>query len=153
MKRSLVFLGSIATVALFFVFEAVPQAEIKEAPATWQLMALSDGADLYAELCAVCHGTDAKGNGPASSALAAPAPDLTQLAAHNDGEYPAEAVKKSITGETRVTAHGTMSMPMWGRAFHDARPDMKPGARHGYAQMRIYALTAYIESLQVRGDG
>ena len=152
MKRSLVFLASIVAAATFLVFEAVPQAEVKEAPLTWQLMALSDGADLYAELCAVCHGTDAKGDGPATPALAERAPDLTQLAVHNDGVYPAEAVKKSITGETRVTAHGTMSMPMWGRAFQDARPDIKPGARHGYAQMRIYALTAYIESLQVRED-
>ena len=152
MKRLLVFSASIVAVASFLVFEAVPQPEIQEAPVTWQLLALSDGADLYAELCAVCHGTDAKGNGPASPALAAPAPDLTQLAALNDGVYPADEVKKSITGETRVTAHGTMSMPMWGRAFQDARPDLKPGARHGIAQMRIYALTAYIETLQASGD-
>ena len=149
MKRSLVFLGITVAVALFLVFEAVPQAEVKEAPVTWQLMAITDSAELYAELC---HGIDGKGNGPAAAALAAPAPDLTQLAIHNDGVYPAEEVTKSITGETRVTAHGTMSMPMWGRAFQDARPDLKPGARFGYAQMRIYALTAYIESLQAREE-
>ena len=150
MKRILVFVGSIAMVATFIVFEAAPQTEVKEAPATLEQLALSDGGELYIELCAACHGADAKGNGPASPALAAPAPDLTQLARHNGGEFPAAEVQKAITGQAKVAAHGTLEMPIWGRALYDARPDLKPGRRYGLAQLRIQALTAYIESIQVR---
>ena len=150
MKRIFVLMGSIAVVALFVVFEAVPQAEVEEAPVTWEQLALSDGGELFVELCGASHGADGKGNGPASPALAAPAPDVTQLALHNGGQFPEAAVKKAIRGEAKVAAHGSLEMPIWGRALYDARPDLKPGRRYGLAQLRIQALTAYIESIQVR---
>ncbi len=150
MKRTFVIFGIAAAVAFLFVLEAVPQAEVEEAPVTWEQLALSDGGELFVELCGACHGADGKGNGPASSALAAPAPDLTQLALHNGGKFPAVEVKKAIIGQAKVVAHGTLEMPIWGRALYDARPDFKPGHRYGLAQLRVQALTAYIESIQVR---
>ncbi len=148
MKRTFVIFGIATAVAFLFVLEAVPQAEVEEAPVTWEQLALSDGGELFVELCGACHGADGKGNGPASPALAAPAPDVTQLARHNGGTFPEAQVKKAIRGEAKVAAHGSLEMPVWGRALYDARPDLKPGHRHGLAQLRVQALTAYIASIQ-----
>ena len=153
MRRLPTFLVCIAAVALFVVFEAVPEAETKEvqleeAPLSWQQVAQDDGKELYAELCAVCHGADGKGNGPAAPALKTPAPDLTTLALHNGGVFPEAEIKKTVDGRTAVTAHGTSEMPVWGRALFDVRPDRKPGQREGFAQLRIYNLVSYLESIQ-----
>ncbi len=139
----------IVTIAVIATSGIALAQEIREEPITWSQAALQDGKALYAELCAVCHGVDAKGNGPASPALAAPAPDLTQLALANGGDFPTAEVQKTIAGETRVVAHGTLEMPMWGKVFEDARLDRKPGQRWGFARLRILALTEYIQSLQV----
>jgi mono/diheme cytochrome c family protein len=149
MRLRLLILAAIAVIAMIVAVPAASAQEIQAAPMTLQQAALADGQALYAELCAVCHGADAKGGGPAAPALAAPAPDLTQLAMANGGEFPAAKVQKTIAGETRVVAHGTLEMPMWGKAFEDARPDRKSGDRWASAHLRILALTEYIESLQV----
>ncbi len=152
MRRFPMILASIAAIVLFVAVDAAPAQEVQEAPITWEQAAMQDGKQLYMELCAVCHGMDAKGNGPAAKALAKPAPDLTQLAMANGGEFPAMEVQKSIAGQDMVVAHGTVEMPMWGKAFEDVRLDRKPGARWGLARLRILALTEYIESLQVKTE-
>ena len=150
MKRTPIMLVCIAVVCVALTLEATAEkVEIKEAPITWKQAALGDGEALFMEACAVCHGVDAKGNGPAAPALAAPAPDLTTLAMHNGGTYPAKEVERTIAGETRVAAHGSLEMPMWGKVFEDLRPDHKAVQRYGFAKRRIYDLTAYIETLQV----
>ncbi len=149
MRRFSIVLASIAAIALIGGAGAALAQEIREAPITWSQAALADGQVLYAEVCAVCHGTDAKGNGPAAPALAKPVPDLTQLALVNGGTFPTAEVQKTITGQTSVVAHGTLEMPVWGKVFEDVRLDRKPGERWGFARLRILALTEYIESLQV----
>ncbi len=152
MRRSSIILLSIATIAVVATVAAAPPPEIQEAPLTWAQAAQSDGKVLYAEVCAVCHGVDAKGNGPAAPALANPAPDLTQLALGNGGEFPAAEVQKMITGRTQVDAHGTLEMPMWGKVFEDVRLDRKSGQRWAFARLRILALTEYLESIQVETE-
>ncbi len=149
MRRFSIILASIAVIALVVAVEVAPAEEIQKAPITLKQAALQDGHALYAELCAVCHGMDAKGKGPAAPALATPAPDLTQLALGNGGVFPTMEVQKTIAGQDMITAHGTLEMPMWGKVFEDARPDRKPGDRWGSAQLRILALTEYLESIQV----
>jgi len=152
MKRTTIVFVCIAVVALIGYAQAAPAQEVRESPITLQQAALHDGQALYVELCGVCHGEDAKGHGPAAAALSKPAPDLTLLAAGNGGEFPAAEVKKAITGQLPVAAHGTVEMPMWGKVFEDARPDQKPGQRWGSAQLRILALSEYLESIQVEAD-
>ncbi len=152
MRRFSMILASIAAIALVVAVDVAPAQEVQEAPITLEQAALQDGHALYAELCAVCHGMDAKGNGPAAPALAKPATDLTQLALANGGEFPAAEVQDSITGQTSVVAHGTLEMPVWGRAFEDVRMDRKPGARWGFARLKVLALTEYIESIQVETE-
>jgi mono/diheme cytochrome c family protein len=135
---------------VFFAMADVPanNVEIETAPLSWEQAALTDGRELYRELCAVCHGTTGKGDGPAAPALKKAMPDLTTLASNNLGVFPREAVEKSIIGEFRVVSHGTVDMPIWGRAFSDAMPGQLH-VREGLARQRVYDLTAYLESLQV----
>lgn len=128
---------------------ALAQTDLEQqAPLTWQQAALGEGEALYGELCAVCHGLTGKGDGPAAPALTVELADLTRLAADADGEFPAARVEKVITGDERVTAHGTLEMPVWGRAFEDLRIDHKPSRRWAFARSRIANLTEYLKSIQ-----
>ncbi len=124
------------------------ELEIREAPLTWRQAALSNGEDLFLELCAVCHGKDGTGDGPAATALKKGVPDLTGLAARNGGKFPRERVENSIAGESRVASHGTVEMPIWGQAFEAVRPDWKPHRRQSFAKQRIYNLTEYLATIQ-----
>lgn len=154
MKRLAILLGGVTMVVMILGAapgtDAKDPAEVKleEAPLTWEQVAVADGEVLYRELCAVCHGVDGKGEGPAAPALAMSLPDLTQLAADNDGVYPAAEVEKAISGNAKIAAHGTSEMPIWGAAFENVRLDYKPARRWGFARMRVYNLTSYLETLQ-----
>ncbi len=145
MRGSPIFLGGIVVVVFTFA-PAISKVEIKGVPITWEQASASDGAELYAELCAACHGSDATGNGLAAPALSTPVPDLTRLAVRSGGVMPSADVEKSITGQ----AHGTREMPVWGKVFEEVRPDWKPARREAFAGQRINELTAYLETLQVR---
>jgi len=123
---------------------------VKGAPLTWRKAAISDGGALYQELCAVCHGESARGDGPAAPALKNTVPDLTMLAAKNGGEFPFQKVQETITGQNRVIEHGTVSMPIWGRAFEAVRPDWTRTQREAFAEQRIYNITEYLSTIQVQ---
>jgi len=148
MKKLPVLFGMI--VAMIVAGTTFAEVDVKEAPLTWQQAALTDGEDLYLELCAVCHGSGGKGDGPAAAAMTKPMPDLTVLAAKNEGKFPRDAVEDSITGESRVVSHGTIDMPIWGQIFEDAaRSDWKAFRREGQAKQRIFNLTEYLATLQI----
>jgi mono/diheme cytochrome c family protein len=57
---------------------------------------LDIGKSEFQSSCASCHGTDAKGKGPASDQLKIPPPDLTMLAKNNNGVFPMNAVYETI---------------------------------------------------------
>ena len=61
------------------------------------------GKEMFASYCAVCHGKDGKGNGPAASAMKTPPTDLTTLAQKNGGKYPASHVAAVIRGQATDT--------------------------------------------------
>lgn len=103
----------------------------------------ASGEEMYVNYCAVCHGRDGKGGGPAASALKTAPTDLTKLAAGNDGKYPALHVSSVIRGEANLPAHGSKEMPVWGPLFWR----MSQG-HEGEVQQRIANLNSYIESLQ-----
>jgi len=98
--------------------------------------------DLYHAYCASCHGADAHGNGPAAAALSTKVPDLTTIAQRNGGVFPTERVRKIITGDETVVAHGSRNMPVWGPIFHQVEQDRDYGA------VRLQNLANYLESLQ-----
>jgi len=103
----------------------------------------ASGEEMYVNYCAVCHGRDGKGAGPAASALKAMPTDLTKLSANNGGKYPAMHVSSVIRGEANLPAHGSKDMPVWGPLFWR----MSQG-HEGEVQQRIANLNSYIESLQ-----
>ena len=72
-----------------------------------------NGVDLFKEYCAVCHGSGAKGDGPAVEALKKRPSDLTQLARKNGGCFPELQVMNYIKGQDVVAAHGSRDMPIW----------------------------------------
>ncbi len=147
MKKLAVFLGFIVVTVTAGVTLA-QKVEVEQVPMTWRQASISDGEQLYAELCAVCHGKGAMGDGPAASALKKPVPNLTKLAARYDGEFPRQMVEEAITGSERVASHGSVEMPMWGQAFDEVRPDWKPARRKAFARQRIYNLTEYLSTIQ-----
>ena len=131
--RGLVLLGGLALFG----------ASLASAEEKVDLKAAGVGRGLFLQYCASCHGTDAKGSGPAAASLKGPLPDLTALPRKN-GQFDEAKVRTSIEGTQAKTAHGTREMPVWGKVFEN-RP-AKPGA--GWAQTDIWALTQYIQSIQ-----
>jgi len=125
---------------------------IREVPLKWEQVARLDGDVVFNNLCAVCHGVGGKGDGPAVTALKQPVPDLTVLAANNDGVYPHKQVKNVIFGRHRDVTHGTSGMPYWGEHFMYLRPgspSLIEVENRKYAWERSNTLSTYVESLQV----
>lgn len=105
----------------------------------------NSGTEMFANYCAVCHGPDGKGAGPAASALNVPPANLTQLATRNHGKFPEEKVAGVLSGSVDVTAHGSQEMPIWGELFKSLGQN-DPGT----LRMRIANLTAYVKSIQAQ---
>lgn len=112
-------------------------------PATARL----SGEALYGQLCASCHGTDAKGSGPIAPLLKVAVPDLTRLAWRDGGEFPREDVRQAIDGRNEVRAHGSREMPVWGIRFYDLSSSDAAGER-AKVDALIERLVAYLESIQ-----
>ena len=105
----------------------------------------SSGKEMFNSYCAVCHGADAKGNGPAASAMKAQPTDLTTLAQKNAGKYPAAHVAAVIRGQATLPSHGSQDMPMWGQLFSSISQ-----GHEGEVQQRTANLVNYIEGLQAK---
>ncbi len=118
-----------------------PKTEIKHVPI--KQTSPASGKEMYKTYCAVCHGTEGTGNGPAAEALKVPPTDLTALAVKNGGKYPALKVAAIIRGEQVLAAHGTKEMPIWGNLFWSMS-----GGHEAEVQQRVANLNKYLESLQ-----
>lgn len=132
-------------ISAFAVGQAAPaQApEVKHVPIT--NTPSNSGKEMFHSYCAVCHGTDGKGNGPAASAMKTPPTDLTTLAQKNGGKYPAAHVAAVIRGQAITPSHGSQDMPVWGPLFSSISQ-----GHEAQVQQRITNLVAYIESLQAK---
>jgi len=115
--------------------QTVPQAE-------QGLIYSVKGADLFSTYCAVCHGSNGKGDGSMASSLKAKVPDLTLLAKKNKGQFPSPRVRRMIAGDDTVKSHGTREMPIWGPIFHQIENDQDLG------NVRLENLVKYMESIQ-----
>lgn len=102
-----------------------------------------DGQVLFEHYCAVCHGKDAKGTGPAADALKKTPADLTQVTRKNGGKFPEVHVMRVIKGDDSVGAHGSRDMPIWGELF--ASLNSKENS-----ELRVNALMKYVESVQAK---
>ena len=103
----------------------------------------ASGKEMYENYCAVCHGTDGKGNGPAAPALKAAPPDLTELAKKSGGKFPSAHVSAVIRGQADLASHGSKDMPVWGPLFSNIS-----GGHEGQVQQRVANLVSYIDSIQ-----
>jgi mono/diheme cytochrome c family protein len=124
-----------------------PAAQKKIKSAQMKGTSASSGQEMFKEYCAVCHGKDAKGGGPAASELKVPPPDLTTLAKRNDGKFPESRVVSILKFGPEAPAHGKADMPIWGPLFKSLE-----GISGGDAlvHQRISNLTHYLESLQAK---
>ena len=105
----------------------------------------NSGKDMFVSYCAVCHGKDAKGNGPAATAMKTPPADLTILSKGNGGKYPASHVAAVIRGQAALASHGTEDMPVWGPLLLSISQ-----GHEAQVQQRISNLVSYIDSLQAK---
>lgn len=122
------------------------QTQIKKVSAP--TASAASGQEMYMTYCAVCHGTDGKGGGPATPALKDPVPDLTTLAQRHNGKYPATYVASILRfGVQGIPAHGSPDMPIWGPIF---RQMGKTPSDKSSETTRIANLNRYLESLQVK---
>jgi len=106
------------------------------------------GKEAFRTHCAVCHGLEARGDGPMADILDPKPPNLTLLSRANGGFFPYGEVFDTIDGRDQVEAHGTRDMPIWGEAF------LPRGNSHGtddelLVYGRILVLTRFLETLQV----
>ena len=116
--------------------------QIKRVPVT--PVRADQGKAMFDNYCAVCHGLDGKGDGPARPALKGTPEDLTLLAQKNGGKFPASHVAAKLR-EVNEAVHGSKEMPVWGPLLSSVS-----GNSDAEVQMRISNLTRYIQSLQVK---
>jgi len=104
----------------------------------------ASGQQMFETYCAVCHGTDGRGGGPAAASLKVAPANLTQLTAKNNGKVPTYHVSATLPSGA-VSAHGSNQMPIWGDAFKGLSTN-----NPSVVKIRILNLTNYIESLQAK---
>jgi len=105
----------------------------------------NSGKEMFNSYCAVCHGKDGKGSGPAASAMKTPPTDLTTLAQKSGGKYPSTHVAAVIRGQAATPSHGSQDMPVWGPLFSSISQ-----GHEAQVQQRITNLVSYIEGLQAK---
>lgn len=118
------------------------QAAQQSEPQFQQLIHSVAGPDLFRAYCASCHGSDARGHGPAAAALKTRVADLTRLSKNNGGKFPDDRVRKTIMGDDVIASHGSREMPIWGPIFHQIEEDVDRG------NVRLENLVRYLESIQ-----
>ena len=102
-----------------------------------------NGAELFVNYCASCHGVDGTGGGPTAVALKIQPADLTTIAKRNGGTFPAARIRLLVAGPDNlfIPAHGSSQMPVWGPIFQALDPA-------GDNQRRLSKIVAYLEFLQ-----
>lgn len=107
-----------------------------------------EGAQIYTEHCATCHGIDGMGDGPMAGVLMIKPADLTLLQANNDDVFPTERVVRRIDGRDPLVSHGS-PMPVYGFFFEGKDVAVKaPSGQPILTSEPIVDLLSYLQSLQ-----
>jgi mono/diheme cytochrome c family protein len=117
------------------------------APSAGSSIPSYDGARLYREHCASCHGKTGAGDGPLTAQLKAAPADLRRLSSRNNGRFPRRTVMNQIDGRDILLAHGSREMPVWGWRFGQADNDYRDPTKQ--VEARIEALLDHLVSIQV----
>jgi mono/diheme cytochrome c family protein len=107
-----------------------------------------EGADLYEQFCATCHGVGALGDGPMAGVLTVKPKNLTQLQAGNGGVFPVARVVRRIDGRDPLVSHGS-PMPVYGHFFEGRDVAAKTDSGQPILTSKpIVDLLAYLRSIQ-----
>ncbi len=105
------------------------------------------GAALYDHHCAVCHGLEARGNGPLAPALVLQPPSLRDLTQRYDA-FPIRRVVMRIDGTEPLVSHGS-PMPVYGPFFEGDDAALKTETGQPIMTSRaIVDLVAYLREIQ-----
>lgn len=144
-RSRLALLARAATFTAFAALAAPPAASAQGESGADPLA--QSGEKLFVRYCAICHGKDARGDGPFAGLLRAKPADLTTIAARRGGQFPAEELTQMVDGRLVPPAHGTREMPVWGRWLGES---LGPGAPHDeVARGEILAILTYLKTLQL----
>ena len=99
--------------------------------------------DEYLLHCAVCHGTQGRGDGPMKHSLTTAPKDLTTLSKENGGSFPETMIYQIIDGRRDISSHGTREMPIWGNRF------LSMDGTEIAVDARIDQILRFLESIQV----
>jgi mono/diheme cytochrome c family protein len=136
------FVAGLLLTAAFGIAQTTPQ--IKEVPV--RQTSPASGKQMFNNYCAVCHGVDGRGSGPAAAALKNPPPDLAELSKDNGGKFPETRVYSVLQFGMETPAHGSKDMPVWGPTLRSLDnggpvPEMQE-------HQRLANLTNYLKSIQ-----
>ena len=107
-----------------------------------------EGQRIYQTYCATCHGVDLKGRGPMAATLILQPPDLSRLAAENDGVFPITRVAMRIDGRDPLVSHGS-PMPVHGDYFEGNDTAIKVETGQPMLTSRpVVDLIAFLEAMQ-----
>ncbi|HYM78840.1 MAG TPA: cytochrome c [Candidatus Dormibacteraeota bacterium] len=148
--RVMKFISLTVILVMMSAFAAAQQAPAKSGTTVKRVPIVNappnSGKEMFKSYCAVCHGNDGKGNGPAAPAMKTPPTDLTLLAQKDSGKkYPASHVAAVIRGQAATPSHGSQEMPVWGPLFSSISQ-----GHESQVQQRITNLVSYIETLQAK---
>jgi mono/diheme cytochrome c family protein len=136
------FVAAVLATAAFGIAQTGPV--IKEVPV--RPTSPASGKQMYNTYCAVCHGADGKGGGPAAAALKDQPTNLVQLARENGGKFPDAHVYSILQFGMETAAHGSKDMPVWGPALRSL--DRGSPTTDLQEHQRLANLTSYLKSMQ-----
>lgn len=116
-------------------------------PSLNERVSVTRGAQFFAENCAVCHGTDARGSDARSPSGVRP-PDLTRLSHRNGGTFPEIDAMAAVYGPAYHNSRETY-MPRFGEG--DLGPLVTVEVEDGIGTpvpADLVALSAYLQSIQ-----
>jgi mono/diheme cytochrome c family protein len=106
------------------------------------------GAQLYADHCAVCHGTGLLGDGPMAEVLLIPPANLREIERTNGGYFPRVGIAGHIDGRDPLMSHGG-DMPVYGRIFSEMSEVLSsPGGDTVLTSPEVVALIDYLATQQ-----
>lgn len=147
--RVIKFISLVVVLVLVAAFAVAQQAPVQTAAVVKHVPITNapsnSGREMFKTYCAVCHGADAKGNGPAASAMKSQPADLTALSQKNGGKFPAAHVAAVIRGQATLPSHGSQDMPVWGELFSSISQ-----GHESQVQQRTANLVSYIEGVQAK---
>lgn len=118
------------------------QEAVTEAPVHKAADPLERGEELYISYCKICHGAEGVA-GPMADLLKVTPPDLTQIAARRNGEYPEALIFDIVKGNKELKGHGG-AMPVWGETFRESE-NLETEAE---VDAEIRKVVAYLKTLQ-----